>query len=86
MNCLGENSIFVTVILNIRMKKLLLLESIALLLSLLCVYSMDANASFSKETGCIPDETKYHQVDRKKIKTHPKPKPEVFMSAERFSV
>ena len=67
------------------MKKLLLLESIALLFSFLCVSTIEAKDSFSKETVRLPDETKYYQVDRKKIKTHPKPKPEVFMSAERFT-
>lgn len=66
------------------MKKLLLLESIACLFSLLFVSSMETNDSFSKKMTCAPDDTKSYQVDRKKIKTHPKPRPEVFMSSEQY--
>lgn len=66
------------------MKKLLLLESIAWLFSFLFVSSQESNDSFSKKMACSPDDTKCYQVDRKKIKTHPKPKPEVFMSSEQF--
>lgn len=66
------------------MKKLLLLESIAWLFSFLFVSSLEANYSFSKEMACSLDDTQCYQVDRKKIKTHPKPKPEVFMSSEQY--
>lgn len=67
------------------MKKLLLLESIALLFSILFVSSIEANYSFSKEIACSLEDTQCYQVDRKKIKTHPKPKPEVFMFSEQFN-
>lgn len=79
-----EYRIFVTVILKKRMKKLLLQGNVALLLSPLFISSLEANVSFSTEIARIHDGTKYNHTDRKKINTHPKPKPEVFRSSDYF--